>query len=756
MFQDHENRENHYTLGNVASNDHDNDSFDCGNVFLPKDGDSKICNDREMGEFLELFNNNVCGLMLNVETSNSIYQLCISLVRKVSQFNIQLIIDDNGMNTAQAIDMSTNAICNKFSEYSTNYKRCKKFESSEMYVAPQQLSLGVRWDMVKEIGATVSIPSLLQCKYQYVPITKTINALFQREDFRSAYLNYNQSNEKNSTRGVYTDFRSGSVFKSNELYKSHPNSLQIEIGTDDFEVCNPLGSKSTLHKICAVYFSIKNMPPQYRSKLDNIFLVALCHSDDLKTKYTDINDVWRVVVNDISQLEEGIYVGDGLTIKGTLAHLSSDNLGANMSLGFVENFGKTDFYCRFCECNRFECKSLHKEMPSKRRTKQSYAEQLTTIQNSEKVDLKSTKGIKRCCELNRLKYYHMLETMTPDIMHDLNEGIIPFLLRKIFKYCISKKIIGEDELKSKIQFHDYGFKNRTNSPSILRMDKGNLNQNATQSLCLFRHIPFILYSLREKLKDVWICVESLLRITQIAYSSRIDEDDLKDMENCIQIHLESVKKYFSVETIPKHHFITHYPAVIRSMGPLNTMSMMRFESKHKTLKEFARGNNNFMDITKTLALKHQQMISLVNSSYTDTFTNGKLTKVNDMFPKDYVELLRKYIDWDEDIYETNWLQHNIFNYREGLLIFTQNNLLEIQKIIINNFNYYFVCVQYDIIEYNKFLNSIRIQKRQQICHSVVKFSSLDNKTVYEKQILDGEYYIILDTLDLKNYVPACQ
>lgn len=192
--------------------------------------------------------------------------MCINLVRKISQYNMQLINDDNEMTTAREIDMSTNAICNKMSEYSTNYKRCKKFESSEMYVAPQQLSLGVRWDMVRKIGATISIPSLLQCKYQYVPITKTIIALFQREDFRSAYLNYNQSNEKNSNHGVYTDFSSGSAFKSNELYKSHPNSLQIEIGIDDFEVCNPLGSKSTLHKICGVYFSIKNMPPQYRSK----------------------------------------------------------------------------------------------------------------------------------------------------------------------------------------------------------------------------------------------------------------------------------------------------------------------------------------------------------------------------------------------------------------------------------------------------------------------------------------------------------
>lgn len=663
-----------------------------------------------MSEFLDSFNEELCGFMLSQETTNEIYKLCINLVKNLKQFNTHLINDNNGMNTAEALDMSTNVVCNKLSEYSTYYKRCKMYESSEMYVPPQQLSLGVRWDMGTERGATVSIPTLLPCKYQYVPITKTINALFQREDFRNAYLNYNQSNENRSVHGVYTDFCSGSAFKSNELFQSHPNSLQIEIGTDDFEVCNPLGSKSTLHKICAVYFSIKNMPPQYKSKLDNILLVALCHSDDLKTKYTDYNDIWRVVVKDISQLEDGIYVGDGLTIRGTLVHLSADNLGANTALGFVENFTRTKFYCRFCECDNLECKSLHKEISSKKRTKQRYADHLVTIAKSEKVVFRETYGIKRYCELNSLQYYHMLDAMAPDIMHDLNEGIIPHLLKALFKYCISENIVGEDELKSRIHFHDYGFKNRKNCPSLVSMDKGNLNQNATQSLCLLQHIPFILHTFREhqKLKDVWVCVESLLHITQISYSTTINEEDVNELENHIQVHLESIKRHLNVETIPKHHFVTHYPTAIRSMGPLKTMSTMRFESKHKTLKEYACRTHNFINITKTLAVKHQQMISMIDSSYTDTFANGKLMKMNDLFLEKHTDLLSEYFNFDGEIFETKWMEHNIFTYRGGLFVCTQNCMVQIEKIIVKDSNYFFLCTQFDFVEYVQFLNSIKI------------------------------------------------
>lgn len=445
-------------------------------------------------------------------------------------------------------------------------------------------------------------------------------------------------------------------------------------------------------------------------------------------------------------------MGNGLNIKGTLVHLLSDNLGANAALGFVESFGRTHYYCRFCECDRDECKILQKEDPSKRRNTHRYEAQIEKIKNSEKVDYEDTQGVKRFCELNNLKYFDMFVNMTPDIMHDLNEGAIPFLMSKLFMYCISSKLCKQDDLEKEIQFHDYGFKNTKNYPSLLSLKKKNLNQNAAQSLCLFQHIPFILHKLRndKRLKDVWICVESLLRITQISYSPKIDEEDLNDLEIAIQTHLEKLPQCFKslkVELIPKHHFITHYPNVIRSMGALNTMSMMRFESKHKTLKKIANESCNYINLTKTMAKKHQQMISVVHDNYTDKFINGKTTQLNDAFQMD---LLKEYLDHSDEVYVTKHLRYNIFNYRKGLFVSTKNQIFEIEQIFVIKCNYYFLCTCFDFVEYDKFLNSIKILKRNPIAYEVIEFSCLENKNVFEKKNLNGEYYIILETLDLKN------
>lgn len=92
----------------------------------------------------------------------------------------------------------------------------------------------------------------------------------------------------------------------------------------------------------------------------------------------------------------------------------------------------------------------------------------------------------------------------------------------------------------------------------------------------------------------------------------------------------------------------------------------------------------------------------------------------------------------------------------GQFIFTQNYMFQIEKMLVVNSKYYFLCTQFEFIKYNKFLNGIKIQKTAPTNYLVVEFSSLDIKTVYEKQVVDEEFYIILDTLDLKMWSKNCQ
>lgn len=89
------------------------------------------------------------------------------------------------------------------------------------------------------------------------------------------------------------------------------------------------------------------------------------------------------------------------------------------------------------------------ELPCKRRTKLEYDEQLKMIENSTKIEFKETKGIAMYCALNDLKYFHMLDSMAPDIMHDVNEGAIPFLLKNLFEYVMKHKVCDEKKICNK-------------------------------------------------------------------------------------------------------------------------------------------------------------------------------------------------------------------------------------------------------------------------------------------------------------------
>lgn len=496
---------------------------------------------------------------------------------------------------------------------------------------------------------------------------------------------------------------------------------------------------------------IRNLPQKYRSKLNQIYLLLLCNSDDLKTKSTDMNDVLRPIVREMIHLEEiGLDVNTKKRLFGTIANMSYDNLGAHSTMGLIESFN-SNCVCRMCTCDREETKHLCVEVESKIRNKQMYSDQLETVAMSERVNFVETQGVKRYCILNDLKYFNIFENLSVDIMHDLNEGCIPFLLKHLFKYCSKTKILSEEKLVQKFQFYDYGFLNNDQRPSVISCIKHNLNQNASQSKCLFEHVPFVLYAEQQhpELKQIWNCVETLLVIAQICYSLEIHENDLHVLNESIKVHLESIQKYFNVNLLPKHHFLTHYVRVIRTMGSLVPMSTKRYESKHKVLKEIARTTNNFKNITKTIANIHQQMATTNIDAFKDNFSFGLKTPVPNDFIESHKLLLSVHFNMESPLMEVKWIKYNNWGYRRGLFMFVNKVLFEIVRILFKQNSAVFLMKPFRIISFQKNLNAVKIKEKNPIHLKVVEFDQIEHKQAYEKKVLNEDLYIIVDTLETR-------
>ena len=135
-----------------------------------------------------------------------------------------------------------------------------------------------------------------------------------------------ESGHKTSS-DLMEDFCDGKVFAVHPLFSLHLNALQVFLYFDELEVCNPLGSKTKLHKlgmfssrstegsyekewaahmsihsvyIGIFYFTLGNLPPKYRSRLLAIHLVAIVKTTILSMYGMD--NVLRPFVDDIKKL----------------------------------------------------------------------------------------------------------------------------------------------------------------------------------------------------------------------------------------------------------------------------------------------------------------------------------------------------------------------------------------------------------------------------------------------------------------------
>lgn len=692
--------------GHITTKNSTQKSYEIENVFedstVDKRSETELATERSM-KFLQNLCRSINRVTTNDKMTSTFFNLCKDLVDDMKKLLVSMIEDDNGMTAVHVIKSVANFFQSELSQYNSTYKRNKLIAESATFVKPVECTIGTRYEMKTYQHRGKKVPQVVQNTFQYVPILETLTSIFHSKEVLECYQQYNATNHE-CIEGKFKRFCCGSVYRRSEFFKENPNALQIHIATDDFEICSPLQSKANVHKVCPIYFTIRNMPAKYLSKLNNIYLVAICNAGDLNSRTTDFNNVWQRIVFEIQHLEKlGIEVA-GHNIKGTLTQLSSDNLGANICLGFVSSFSSSH-YCRHCIGSKNECREQTVEVTSQLRTKSMYNDQLKIIQDSEKVNYHETKGLKYYCILNDLQYFHILQNPTVDIMHDLHEGCIPFLMSKLLKFSFKNKIFSESELNSLVQFHDYGWLGHYKIPSMINLKKRSMGQNATQSLFLFRQLPFILHSFRGNvsLEIVWPCVTSLLRIVEIVLSPELSNSDLDLLSRQVDIHLNGIKNSLHEHLRPKHHFLLHYEGIIRKMGPIVHMSMLRWEAKHQQLKKSIKGNMNFRNINKTIAMKHQKEQS--NNFYKDDIVTGRMKLVSDDMP-----FFNEYFsDDNNEIFQTNFLRFNNAEFIHNLLFIYDSQIFQIKNIFALKQKYFLFGQKFEVIGFDEFLNSLEIK-----------------------------------------------
>ncbi len=360
--------------------------------------------------------------------------------------------------------------------------------------------------------------------------------------------------------GVYKDFCDGNYFRDHPLFSEEPNSLQIHIFYDDFEMANPLGSKHGIQGWkCILCFT----KPISKDKLSSYKYSSLFHTEDVK-RY-GFNAILEPLVHDLKVLEcTGIEVPfSEEPVHGTIAQVTGDNLGLNTLLGYLESFSANHF-CHFCLVDKQTSQPVFSDDDPRITlcNKALHAQHCNDLMAD--PTLPSTFGVKRTCLLNDLQYFHVSDNYTVDIMHDILEGVGQFELKLLFGYLSHNNLISKTDVCNRIYSYNYGFVERKNRPTRINLEQtGNgIGLNAIQTFSLIRNMPLIFGDVVQEGNAHWRLLLLLLQIMNI-FSPVITDGMTVCLKHLIVEHHRFFKElYPHCKMIPKHHFMTHYPRSI--------------------------------------------------------------------------------------------------------------------------------------------------------------------------------------------------
>lgn len=110
------------------------------------------------------------------------------------------------------------------------------------------------------------------------------------------------------------------------------------------------------------------------------------------------------------------------------------------------------------------------------RTKESYNKQCRRLDQGEYFQ--KTYGLKVSL-LNNSGYYHVIDGLPCDAMHDILEGVLQYVVKELLKvYILQMKYFTLEDLNRRITTFDFGYHNGTNKPMPIQPQKLTSQDNS--------------------------------------------------------------------------------------------------------------------------------------------------------------------------------------------------------------------------------------------------------------------------------------
>lgn len=201
----------------------------------------------------------------------------------------------------------------------------------------------------------------------------------------------------------------------------------------------------------------------------------------------------------------------------------------------------------------------------------------------------------------------------PDLLHNLFEGIVRLELALCLNVLIKKKYFSLFQLKDLIRQFPFKWTDKADSPQPVPLNfatKRSVGGNTHGNWSLLRLLPFIIGFKVPESEPAWHLLMDLKDIAELVISPFHTDDTIQYLDTKISEHSHRYLQVFpETKLLPKHHYLEHYPQLIKAFGPLVALWTMRFEAKHSFFKRVVRHISCFSNILKSLAIRHQFMLA---------------------------------------------------------------------------------------------------------------------------------------------------
>ncbi|XP_029824988.2 uncharacterized protein LOC115310671 [Ixodes scapularis] len=359
-------------------------------------------------------------------------------------FYIQAIFEDERL---QSIDKDAGKVNELLSELQldqllTRGRRMTYWKAHFPYIEPCSVTLRINSNGKADTMTYVPLCSVLKLILEHPTWSGDFNSYMKLDDHMCSVFD-------------------GSAFSEHVYFAGDSSKMCLQLYSDEFEVCNPLGSKRGKQKLTAVYFSVLNFGAKFRSAHAGIHLALLVKDKHVATY--GLPKIIAPLLEDVSTLENEGIVANGEVAKGSVFIMTGDNLSSHRMGGFQCSFSHGRI-CRFCMALRHEIKHKHDETDFALRTPAGHQHHKSMLNAG--LSTGSLYGVQKACAITS-QGFDPTQHLPPDVMHDVLEGVIPFALKHIIAYLIAQGFFSLRQLNECILRWDYDHCDVRNKPEPL-------------------------------------------------------------------------------------------------------------------------------------------------------------------------------------------------------------------------------------------------------------------------------------------------